>query len=172
MIHLIRPMLLEDAFGVASVNIASWQTAYRGIIDDEILDNLDLSERTEQWKKNTQYDDYGLENIVCISKNNEVIGFATYGEERVPEGTGRGELWAIYVHPNELGKGIGRAMWNYFEDHRKRYEKGSVVWVLSENAPAIRFYESLGFKKDGETKNFVHSGKSFPELRMIRQSDK
>lgn len=170
MTYHIRTMLAEDADNVAAIQVASWQAAYRGIIDDEILDNMNVADREKRWRKNLKEGGFELENIVCVSsKNNQIIGFASYGEERNPDDgtTGRGELWAIYVHPDAWGKGAGYQLWKHFDEHRLWYPKGSVVWVLSDNTLAIKFYERLGFKKDGATKDFTYQEKSFPELRMF-----
>ena len=170
MTYQIRKMTIDDAPQLAALHVASWQAAYRGIIDDEILDNMDVATREKRWRKNLEEGGFELENVVCVSgENQKLVGFASYGEERDPdEGTtGRGELWAIYVHPDSWGTGAGFQLWKYFDEHRQWYPKGTVVWVLSENALAIEFYERLGFKEDGATKNFVYQGKSFPELRMF-----
>ncbi len=162
-------MIVDDAPQLAALHIASWQAAYRGIIDDDILDNMDVSEREKRWRKNLEEGGFELENVVCIGDDNQVIGFASYGEERDPDPgiSGRGELWAIYVHPDFWGKGAGQKLWSHFDEHRNWYPKGTAVWVLSENDLAIKFYERIGFKKDGATKDFVYHGKSFPELRMF-----
>ena len=47
--HLIREADVEDAEGLARVNVISWQAAYRGLIDQAFLDSLDLQGRTQSW---------------------------------------------------------------------------------------------------------------------------
>ena len=49
----IRAAQLNDAPSIAQVHIRSWKTAYRGIIDQDYLDNgLDLAVRTRRWQEN------------------------------------------------------------------------------------------------------------------------
>jgi len=44
----IRTAVAEDAPGLATVHVRSWQLAYRGLMADEFLDGLSVEER-ERW---------------------------------------------------------------------------------------------------------------------------
>ncbi len=55
-------------------------------------------------------------------------------------------------------------MGDFLEEEGARYT-GCIVWLLEENKSAIGFYESLGFRIDGQEQDFVHDRKSFPEVR-------
>ncbi|HNH26830.1 MAG TPA: hypothetical protein PLR93_07410 [Anaerolineales bacterium] len=45
----IRKAVLKDASAIATVHVAAWKEAYRGIVADEVLNNLSIQRRTEQW---------------------------------------------------------------------------------------------------------------------------
>ena len=68
---IIRRMEFEDAEAVTDVLIASWQTAYRGIVSDECLDNLDRVALTERRRK--QYREYSVAVI-----DGRIAGFCCY----------------------------------------------------------------------------------------------
>ncbi len=44
----IRLATIDDAPGIAAVNVRAWQTAYRGILPDSFLDALDVTVREER----------------------------------------------------------------------------------------------------------------------------
>lgn len=47
----IRKAEIEDALGIAEVNIEVWRTTYKGIMPDEDLDNLSCENRTQFYQK-------------------------------------------------------------------------------------------------------------------------
>lgn len=162
----IRDVQIGDARGVAKVGILSWQSAYRGIIDASILDALDIEKAETRWENNIEGNDFNIRTIVAVH-NDEIIAFASYGEERDMEGSEHGELWAIYVHPDFTGMKIGHQIWDTFKPERTQYSNGSVVWVLKENIKAMQFYSNLGFNPDGAQKYYKTGGQSYPEIRMF-----
>ena len=74
----------------------------------------------------------------------QVVGFASYGANRDQDNGFDAELYAIYVDPDRLGRGIGTAlvrdMGRWLEAHG--YED-VVVWCLKAN-PWCRFYGRSG----------------------------
>lgn len=42
---IIRNATIEDVERIADIKIEGWQTAYRGIIDDDFLDNMDRKKK-------------------------------------------------------------------------------------------------------------------------------
>ena len=74
-----------------------------------------------------------------------ITGFSSGGPSRNPELPYQGELYAIYVLDSYQGAGTGRAlMMAVVEELARRGMDSMLLWVLSENAPARRFYERMG----------------------------
>ncbi|HUQ39529.1 MAG TPA: hypothetical protein VM030_05200, partial [Acidimicrobiales bacterium] len=48
----VRVAGVEDARAIAEVHVASWLAAYRGIIDDDVLDGLSVDARAARWVEN------------------------------------------------------------------------------------------------------------------------
>ena len=81
-----------------------------------------------------------------------------------------GEIASFYVLPSEWRRGTGRRLGQRaVADARTRGFSEVMVWVLETNARARSFYESLGFRPDGESKIFFERPyASWRELRYRR----
>lgn len=137
----IREASVEDAPAIARVTVDTWKTAYRGIIDDNYLDNLTYEEREKGWREFPFNEAFVL---VAEDDTGMIIGFAAGGLQR-EEGLGyKGELYAIYIYQEYQRKGIGQAL---FESFSKKLAQTGIdslmLWVLSES-PYRQFYEKLG----------------------------
>lgn len=66
---------------------------------------------------------------------NEVVGFTAYSED---------ELAWLYIHPDHMRKGVGKALVKYaLENTCKRPFQ---IEVMQGNTPAIKLYEAMGFQ--------------------------
>ncbi len=106
-----------------------------------------------------------LDNLLIAKDGDKVIGFVGYGPFRDDPLSGYGEIFAIYVLKEYLGKKVGFALMNAAFDQLAAYDR-IVVWVLQGNKRAIRFYERYGFRFDGTQKEIL-LGTPTMELRMI-----
>ena len=153
---LIRPAVPEDADGLSRVRVLTWQAAYRGIIPDDILDNMNLAEETSLWRQRlatitSERSVYIAEVVVSEGSQADadrlVVGFGICGPERESDPEYTGELYALYVLPEYQGQGIGRRLLQTAAEWLKEhgYER-MLVYVLRDNYPSRRFYEALGGK--------------------------
>lgn len=94
----IRQANPEDARSCASVHIESWKVAYRGLVPDSYLDDLDFLAREESFR---QIYTRQPEDNFLVEENGQVIGILTIGECRDDdlEMACTGEIWGIYLHP-------------------------------------------------------------------------
>ena len=51
MVSLVRSAELDDATAIARVHVATWRSAYRGLLPDEFLASLGLSHYEERWRR-------------------------------------------------------------------------------------------------------------------------
>ena len=70
---IIRKAKSEDIEEIANIKVRCWQTAYRNIIADEYLNNMDIECTIEKNKRI-----FEQHNIIVAESNNEVIGFCRY----------------------------------------------------------------------------------------------
>jgi GNAT superfamily N-acetyltransferase len=147
--YRIRPARRRDAHGIAEVHVASWRHAYRGLLPDEYLDRLSVAEREAEHRARLADQEPGSGTLVVNLSG--IVGFASFARSRDEDATPQtGEVPAIYLHPDVIGTGAGRRL---FEEtvgalREAGYERAS-LWVLEANEGARRFYERAGWRWDG-----------------------
>lgn len=138
----IRPATAEEGTIVAAVRVASWRSAYRGIVPDSFLATMDSNE--EQWCKVASGSERGTQLLVC-AVDDRIVGFACFGTARLPSFDFSAELYAIYFLPDMIGRGRGAAMMlKAMDGVRELGHRDMMLWVIENNARARRFYEKFG----------------------------
>lgn len=151
----IREAVLSDAPAVATVHVLSWQAAYRGLIPDSVLDGLSVETRTSLWEHHIPSG-----RVWVAFFGSELVGFATAGPSRDADATS--ELYAIYLLPSAWGTGLALPLATAALDGLSDV----VVWVLEGNERARRFYERLGFRADGMTRQETMGTAVLNEFRL------
>jgi ribosomal protein S18 acetylase RimI-like enzyme len=137
---MIRDARLEDAADLATVHVASWQHAYRGLIDQSFLDSLDVAGRTETWDRILRQH---RARVLVAEGDEGVIGFCTVGQSA---DEGWGEIFSIYLSPGHWGRGVGRLLLVSGEQALSEAgEERALLWVLDTNRRARAFYERQGW---------------------------
>ncbi len=140
---IIRPAKEEDVMQIAEIMVEDWQTAYRGIIDDDFLDSLNAEQRYQIEIKRYR-------KFTVAVDHDEVLGYAW--NEMTDDEAADCEIIALYVRYSKRKKGIGRAlMQNSMNFFREAGKKTMIIWCLRENYESRKFYEKMGGKvyKDG-----------------------
>ncbi|WP_231689568.1 GNAT family N-acetyltransferase [Bacillus sp. FJAT-27245] len=154
----IRKATLEDAGAIAKVHVASWQTTYKGIMDEGFLRRLSVDKRKELWLNNIPREG----SIVLVAELDcEIIGFADGSPVKEGEYPGYdGDVTSIYFYEEHQGKGYGKQLLNRLLDgFRQQGFTSAIVKVLEDNS-ACRFYESLGARHIDENMIEVAGGKA------------
>ena len=142
MVRLIRPAEIDDAPAIARVHVATWRTAYRGLLPDDFLASLDEAGYTERWRRTLSE---SSSHVYVAEAAEGLVGFASGGRERAGEDGYEGELYAIYVLDEAQGRGHGRRLVQAVAGGlREMGLDDMIVWVLRDNKAARRFYERLG----------------------------
>ena len=161
----IRPAKREELRAVAAFLNASWRSAYKAIFDPDYLATLDDEERHQRWLEN--YDN-GARPVLLL-EHDELLGVCNFGPSQTPGFPEDGEVAAIYIREDAIGKGYGHALLLYAEDAlRVQGYAHLVLDVLSQNKRAIKFYQAYGYTKVGQ-RNFTRAGKDYP-LDIMRKS--
>lgn len=142
----IRFALPDDAPAIATAHVASWQTTYRGIIADEILDNLSAESRFEYWQEFIPQAEGRQSCLFVAEENSQIVGFCSAGPGRDPIPGYPAELYAIYLLQTAQGRGLGRQLVRAAASRLTGHGfEAMFVWVLRDN-PARHFYQALGAK--------------------------
>lgn len=171
----VRAATVEDAFGLATVHVASWQWAYAGIFPADQLVALSVESRAQRWRSNLERASDNPARTSLAVRDGQVVGFVTVGPAREDAGGPEfGELYGLYVVPEVAGTGVGRQL----HDRGVAELTGDLgygtsrLWVHEANDLARRFYERQGWRSDGVTKSeTLQEGFVAAEIRYSRTSE-
>ncbi|MGI4787252.1 MAG: GNAT family N-acetyltransferase [Janthinobacterium lividum] len=141
----IREATPADAAGIARVHVESWRTTYPGIMPQEHLDALSLTERELTWQSILSPERANQSfTVVAETEDGDIVGFANGGKERSGDPGYHAELYMLYLLQSYQGQGLGR--WLMQAAARRLREEGFstlMLWTHIRN-PARGFYEALG----------------------------
>lgn len=155
----IRLATKEDADEVGRVHVLASRATYRGIYTDEYLEALCPRERAYRWREEGK-GHLALDNpefaVFVAFEGDRIIGFADIGPS---DSTVQAELYALYVDPEYIGKGVGKALFQASVQHAEMHGfKAVSAQVLSGNVLARAFYERMGGAALRETERMVEAG--------------
>jgi GNAT superfamily N-acetyltransferase len=167
---VVRDATTDDVADVLRLRAASWQAAYAGIIPPAYLDamNTDPEELTRALRRFR--DNPAGRHCLLAERDGRSIAFAMCGPERpTPEqmrgGARRGEVYALYAHPDSWSTGAGRAL---LAAARRRLRtdgfEQQVLWVLEANTRGRAFYERQGMRPTGRRSVLRLGGAALTEL--------
>jgi len=147
---IIRIANIEDAEEIATVHTRAWHESYHTLIDQDFLRNTitlerNLPRRIAALEKAAT--GHGHPHYVAVLPDQGIVGFACCGEWRAAGGWDEpeGEISAIYLLDSAKRTGIGRKLFQTCaRDLLEKNMKTMGLWVLQDNLPARKFYESMG----------------------------
>lgn len=142
---MIRQATENDAKEVAKIIVSGWQTAYRGIISNEFLDNMSVEKMTKSWEQNIKTQDEN--NNICVYEDeNNILGVIRFGKADNSQSE-NGEIHVLYVKPELKRRGIGTELVKHAKEKltKQKYKKME-IWCAKENKPSIEFYKKMGGK--------------------------
>lgn len=150
----LRAATPADAHAIATVNVASWRAAYRGLVADEVLAGLSVAVRERFWS-GVLAAPPPRGRIVVATAGPDVVGFAFTGHPLRPDDPhdpDRGDLYSLYLRPGVWGRGIGTRLHAAALDGlRDCGFTRAGLWVLDGNTRALRFYARVGWTETGRT---------------------
>ncbi len=142
---IIRNINEKDISSVADIQVNGWKTAYKGIIDDVILNSMNKDEKIKRFEGN-----YKKNGFVVAELENEVVGFCRYADsnEFTPNMQDIDcEITALYVKPDLKYNGIGTKLFQFVVNEFKNQSKSKMIlWCLKDNEPSKKFYTKMGGK--------------------------
>lgn len=141
--YVIRKNQYEDQEQMAHIKVDGWKNAYDRIISSSYLNTLNYEEQTERYQASfEEYKDY----VFVAVRGDEVLGYSCFNPTPNVDDFDS-ELVSLYIKPTEIGKGIGTELFIATRKQMIKFGKRNmIVWCLSDNENAIRFYEKLGGK--------------------------
>ncbi|HEV7908019.1 MAG TPA: GNAT family N-acetyltransferase [Pseudonocardiaceae bacterium] len=168
----VRAARPDDAGEIARINVASWQAAYRGIVDDAVLDRMLPESRVPGWRRKlAQSEPSGV--FVAVDAQDRIGAYCAVGEvveaDDAHPDLDTAELEAIYADPEFRGTGAGHEVHEAAVRHLiAQGFRYAVLWVLQDNSSSREFYEAHGWRHDGRTHRFELGDQQLPEVRYGR----
>ncbi len=142
---IIRNINENDIPSVAEIQVDGWKTAYKGIIDDIILNSMNKDEKIERFKSN-----YQKNGFIVAEFENKVVGFCRYSDnnEFTPDIQDTDcEITALYVKSDLKYNGLGTKLFQFVINEFKTKNKTKMIlWCLKNNEPSKKFYTKMGGK--------------------------
>ena len=138
-----------DAAGIAAVQVAAWRATYPGLIPEALLAQMTLARQIPRWRAMLSEGTDGAHHVTELA--GRIAGFVSNGAPRddTLRGLGargaRGEIRALYVHPDCVRQGLGRQL--FHPAAASLAARGMApfgLWVIAGNDRAAAFYRRLG----------------------------
>lgn len=176
----VRHAVAGDADAIADAHVEAWRVAYAHVVPAALLDDPAFrSSRVTGWHRRlvdgVRPDDWDPhDEVFAGSVDGRVVGFGNVGAAR-SNGTGRergpgGELYGFYVHPDAWGTGVADVLIERCHDALAARFEEALLWVLTDNPRARRFYERNGWScgTGDELVEDTWCGPSMPGMPQIR----
>jgi GNAT superfamily N-acetyltransferase len=160
---VVRDATVEDARGIAEVQVSAWRAAYRGFLPAQLIDEMSVDLREGVWR--TVLEDPASPTFVA---GDPVAGFLTLSLPGRDDDAGErtAEIVATYVDPSRWGQGIGKALMTRALERLPATDWDDVIlWVFLRNAQGRAFYARSGFRLDGEQGTHDQSGVRTARMR-------
>ena len=162
---IVRKATSADALDIAIVHTVSWQSAYKGIVDDKYLASLNIDNKAERFKH--ELIKFNGTHFFVGENGRQTIGILFMHKSRDLDLQEAGEIGAIYLLPEYWGMGFGKQMMNFAMQKLKEMNFSTIIlWVLQNNFRARSFYEKCGFAFEG-MKREITIVKPITEIRYI-----
>jgi ribosomal protein S18 acetylase RimI-like enzyme len=134
----LRAARAGDAASIAALHLASWRDAYRGVLDDAVLDVVAPVALPRHWDATLPLAEPGV--VILAVRDGAPAGFvAAYG---------RGETAYVdnlHVAPGGRGGGLGRVLLGLAARRLRRLGcTRAELFAFAGNTGALRFYARLG----------------------------
>jgi GNAT superfamily N-acetyltransferase len=154
----IRRARTADAVAIGAVHVATWRSAYAGILPDRFLARMSVPRQAAHYDAAIRasaavFVAAASGTDVPPGSGSRIVGFATAGRARGGEFArqlGEGEVETLYVLDDWRDRGIGRKLMRAAAGHLAEIGcKSCYLWVLRDN-PSRWFYQRLGGKPGAE----------------------
>lgn len=143
---LIREKKIEDIPEFVLLVNQVWNETYRGIVEDEFLDNMKntVNERIQKLTSNFNKDDSYYPYVLV--DNNKLIGYTSVDKSRDETYPDSGELSSLYLLKEYQGKGYGKMLFNHSLNKIKELGYKDYIIGCLDNNPTNEFYKKMGGK--------------------------
>lgn len=139
----IRCFQPGDPWALARIHSESWRDAYRGIMNDDFLDQRAFEERRDYWHRRLESPAPGQKGYLAL-QDGEPVGLALMAGKSAPLGATL--LDHLHLLPAHRGRGIGTRLVNAVAaEAQARWPSDPLfLWCFEANRPSLAYYDRLG----------------------------
>jgi ribosomal protein S18 acetylase RimI-like enzyme len=145
----VREARTGDADRIASLHVASWNAAHRGLVSDRAIASRTLERRERYWRQSlARRTDPVVVLVATIgSPDEESVGFAAI-EGHAPTF----EISCLYVSPEHFRCGVGTGLLLQAEGWMRAHGgTAAQLHVVASNRRARAFYEHAGWVRSAHS---------------------
>jgi ribosomal protein S18 acetylase RimI-like enzyme len=150
----IRAATLEDAVGLARVQVDSYRNAYARFFPPSYFAQMTYEEQTGDWQELFRA---GMEDILLVAEagDKRIIGYVLASTKPEVYPGYDSEIVALHVRQEEQRKGVGAALLRAAVEQVQTRNARSVMLTTLKGNPIRAWYERLGGALLGEKTNSV-----------------
>ncbi|MGR5159399.1 N-acetyltransferase family protein [Vibrio owensii] len=133
----------KDYERIAQLHVDSWKRHYRGMLSDGYLDSEAIDDKLLIWQTRLTNPPFN-QHVVLAEEGGLLLGFVcVFGNHDFERGS---FIEALHVDDSYRGRGIGKQLLLAVAEWQQQYFKdcGLYLEVISQNEPAIQFYQHIG----------------------------
>ena len=146
---MIRRARIADADALGALNERTVWDSYGAYVDRRRIAAV-AEWMPDRWREGLAREaEHGRETWL-LEDGGALVGWVTIGRSRDADALpGDGELWSLYVDPDRIGRGDGRALHEHgLARLRALGHTGVTLWVMEGNARGRAFYARHGWVAD------------------------
>ncbi|MBP3344920.1 MAG: GNAT family N-acetyltransferase [Clostridia bacterium] len=169
---IIEKAKKEQSFDILTVNKAAWYQAYKGIIDDQEMDEHFQERFSEDGiKRFENYVEKCKNFYVAIDRETaKIVGYIDFGMCKWDENYKEfGEVYAVYVFPELQRLGIGKKLLDFALNYFKEKEVSKVLLTtFQKNFIGLSFYKKNNFYVEKEFPKGTWHDNSVDEILLFK----
>ena len=144
----IRRAKAEDTRVVVRIYIDSWNGGFGHLLGRRVVDHALVG----RWERDLVAPPPS--HWWVAERGGAIVGVAGVGASRDPMDPALGELDTLHVAPDSFRTGVGRALMEVAlgQLNRDGYAE-AVLWTVNHYPRGQRFYEAMGWRRDGRTRD-------------------
>ena len=146
--YTIRKSEYEDCKDISKLITITWNETYRGLLEDEYLDELNTYEEERTKSLEEKFGKDSIEYFV-LEVDEKIIGFVRYGKSEYENYTKVGEIYALYILKQYHRLGFGKKLFDKSIEELKRQGCENIIVGCVEGNPSNDFYRALKGKMIG-----------------------
>lgn len=144
----LRPATAADLDAIVALFLRCWRLSYAGVLPEAVLARMGDEDATALWSRVLRDAPAG-DVVLAVDEAETPLGVTRFGVTEA----GLGHVASLYVSPETQGMGIGKLLLSFAEEElARRGAARATLWVFSDNAPSLGFYNARGWGDEGSTR--------------------